>query len=109
MYAAFVSGIPVSAGSVQHRALSCSSKRDVGPWQVRNRSVIAMKSNGENPKLPKLPQGFTPFSEELNGRVAMLGFILAIATELLNPEHPGIAAQIGSIFDVLQIAHAMPM
>ncbi|WP_017325952.1 high light inducible protein [Synechococcus sp. PCC 7336] len=37
--------------------------------------------------------GFTAFSEKWNGRLAMLGFVIGIATELLTGE--GILTQIG--------------
>lgn len=37
--------------------------------------------------------GFTNFAENLNGRLAMLGFIIAIATELMTGK--GILAQLG--------------
>ena len=37
--------------------------------------------------------GFTAFAENLNGRLAMLGFAIAIATELLTGK--GILAQLG--------------
>jgi Chlorophyll A-B binding protein len=37
--------------------------------------------------------GFTSFAENWNGRLAMLGFIIAIATELLTGK--GILGQLG--------------
>ncbi|MEL7085031.1 MAG: high light inducible protein [Cyanobacteria bacterium P01_A01_bin.3] len=37
--------------------------------------------------------GFTGFAEKWNGRLAMLGFVIGIATELLTGE--GILTQIG--------------
>ncbi|MGK7906232.1 MAG: high light inducible protein [Synechococcus sp.] len=37
--------------------------------------------------------GFTSFAEKWNGRLAMLGFVIGIATELLTGE--GILTQIG--------------
>ena len=37
--------------------------------------------------------GFTEYAERLNGRLAMLGFVLAIATEVLTGE--GILGQLG--------------
>jgi hypothetical protein len=45
----------------------------------------------------QIPQGFTFFAEQLNGRAAMFGFALAIATEIINPTHPGIVAQVSSL------------
>ena len=37
--------------------------------------------------------GFVPFAESLNGRLAMLGFVIAIATEALSGK--GILGQLG--------------
>lgn len=37
--------------------------------------------------------GFTSFAENWNGRLAMLGFVIGIATELLTGK--GILAQLG--------------
>ena len=37
--------------------------------------------------------GFTSFAETWNGRLAMLGFIIAVATELMTGQ--GILAQLG--------------
>lgn len=37
--------------------------------------------------------GFTTFAENWNGRLAMLGFVIGIATELLTGK--GILAQLG--------------
>jgi hypothetical protein len=37
--------------------------------------------------------GFTSFAEAWNGRLAMLGFIIAIATELMTGQ--GILSQLG--------------
>ncbi len=39
--------------------------------------------------------GFTEFAETWNGRLAMLGFLIGIATELLTGQ--GILSQIGLI------------
>ena len=37
--------------------------------------------------------GFTAFAEAWNGRLAMLGFVIAVATELMTGQ--GILAQVG--------------
>ena len=38
-------------------------------------------------------KGFTPFAEKWNGRLAMLGFVIGVSTELLTGQ--GILSQIG--------------
>ena len=44
-----------------------------------------MASSSSNSfKVPFQRTGFVPFAESLNGRLAMLGFVIAIATELLT-------------------------
>jgi hypothetical protein len=40
--------------------------------------------------------GFVPFAELWNGRLAMLGFVIGLATELLSGQ--GILAQLGLRF-----------
>jgi hypothetical protein len=45
---------------------------------------------------PLQKYGFTPFAERLNGRVAMLGFTLALLTELMTGE--GIIGQLSALF-----------
>ena len=44
-------------------------------------------------KIPYQRTGFVPFAESLNGRLAMLGFVIAIATEALSGK--GILGQLG--------------
>mmetsp|Transcript_44383 Transcript_44383/g.172520 ORF Transcript_44383/g.172520 Transcript_44383/m.172520 type:complete len:97 (-) Transcript_44383:476-766(-) len=41
--------------------------------------------------------GWTFFSENWNGRIAMLGMIIAIGTEQINPAHPTIIQQLGAL------------
>jgi len=41
--------------------------------------------------------GFTDFAESWNGRLAMIGFVLALATEALTGE--GIIGQVTSLFN----------
>ena len=40
--------------------------------------------------------GFTQFAEIWNGRLAMLGFVIGLATELLTGQ--GVLSQLGLIF-----------
>ena len=44
-------------------------------------------------KVPYQRTGFVPFAESLNGRLAMLGFVIAIATEAFSGK--GILGQLG--------------
>ncbi len=44
-------------------------------------------------KIPYQRTGFVPFAESFNGRLAMLGFVIAIATEALSGK--GILGQLG--------------
>jgi hypothetical protein len=101
---AFVAGIailpsglttPLAPSFVSRGPVGCSARR-TGP------AVLMAMSPQEDVKLPQIPQGFTLFSEQLNGRAAMFGFLLAIATEIINPNHPGIAAQVASVFEVIK-------
>ena len=49
-----------------------------------------VKPNIEDPKF-----GFNFYSEKLNGRAAMIGFIIAIAIELIT--HEGVVSWLGLI------------
>lgn len=53
----------------------------------------------------KIPQGFTAFSEQLNGRAAMIGFVLALATEAITGK--GIIGQVSALFDVTDVVRAL--
>lgn len=44
-------------------------------------------------KNPENKIGFTSFAENLNGRLAMLGFVIGIVTEIMTGK--GILAQLG--------------
>jgi ferrochelatase len=58
---------------------------------ICNRRLTTMASSGF--KIPYQRTGFVPFAESLNGRLAMLGFVIAIATEALSGK--GILGQLG--------------
>ena len=59
--------------------------------KLRNECLTAMASSDS--KVPYQRTGFVPFAESLNGRLAMLGFVIAIATEALCGK--GILGQLG--------------
>ena len=99
---AFVSTIPTLArpASTSLAASSftaSSSKVTVAPTR---HATLRMAADDNK----KIPQGFTAFSEQLNGRAAMIGFVLALSTELITGK--GIVGQVGSIFEVVNNAKA---
>jgi hypothetical protein len=112
---AFVSSFTTSlaTGFNAAQVSTFTSKPSVAVGPARRYAAVSMdmdpktKGNmipdGYDPssKGTKIPQGFTFFAEQLNGRAAMFGFALAIATEIINPNHPGIVAQIASIVKII--------
>mmetsp|Transcript_7121 Transcript_7121/g.15221 ORF Transcript_7121/g.15221 Transcript_7121/m.15221 type:complete len:117 (-) Transcript_7121:86-436(-) len=46
------------------------------------------------------PQGFTAYSEKVNGRLAMIGFTLALVTEAIAPSHPSLIKQLFTLFPI---------
>lgn len=104
MNTAFVSATPVLA-----RAPVLSSSTTFTPTtrvttRVQSapvrRSTLVMKTGDKEP----IPQGFTLYSEQINGRAAMFGFILAVATEAITGK--GIIGQLSALGDVSGIASA---
>lgn len=57
------------------------------------------------PSPPKIPQGFTAFSEQLNGRVAMMGLLLGLVTEMITGR--GMVGQLSSIFEIWSMASTL--
>jgi hypothetical protein len=99
---AFVSGVAVFP-SVASSTVAKSSFVSYRPSVVASaRRQVATVHMGIGDQNKKIPQGFTLFSEQLNGRAAMFGFVLALATEIINPAHPGIIAQVSSLVDVIK-------
>lgn len=86
--------VPAKTSSFAGRPVAASAA------PVRRANIVRMSLLDE--KDTSIPQGFTLFSETLNGRAAMVGFFLALSTELINPQHPGIVAQVGSVFSTIQ-------
>jgi len=62
-------------------------------FNVCNECLTAVASSDF--KVPYRRTGFVPFAESLNGRLAMLGFVIAIATEALSGK--GILGQLGLV------------
>ncbi|CAN8070179.1 unnamed protein product [Agarophyton chilense] len=100
---AFITATPILARpTVSQTTTSFTARRTVVAAPLR-RATVSMA--GEKPKIEKVPQGFTAFSETLNGRAAMMGFTLAIVTELITGK--GILGQVGSIFEIVNLASAL--
>lgn len=68
------------------------------PKSRTTKSKITTQKLGLNLPGQQIPQGFTEFSEKLNGRVTMVSFVAALAAEVLNPAHPTIVQQVGFVF-----------
>eukprot|EP00186_Timspurckia_oligopyrenoides_P003190 CAMPEP_0182446774 /NCGR_PEP_ID=MMETSP1172-20130603/5996_1 /TAXON_ID=708627 /ORGANISM="Timspurckia oligopyrenoides, Strain CCMP3278" /LENGTH=119 /DNA_ID=CAMNT_0024642851 /DNA_START=223 /DNA_END=582 /DNA_ORIENTATION=- len=86
----------VSAFSGVRQSASVASKRVVLNMKVDDK----VKSTLQNDKKiasnePGL--GWSLSNEKLNGRLAMLGFALALVTEAIAPGHPSIVQQVVSI------------
>ncbi|MFM2314560.1 MAG: hypothetical protein RLZZ04_3836 [Cyanobacteriota bacterium] len=56
---------------------------------------ITILNKARTMKNPENKLGFTQFAENWNGRLAMMGFVIGIATELLTGQ--GILSQLGLI------------
>lgn len=97
---AFITGLALpSARSVQiSRANVCGDR--VGAtckkMVTRRTNGIVMLKEDKKGDVPEIPQGFTRFSENFNGRAAMIGFTLAVVTELITGK--GIVEQVSALF-----------
>lgn len=95
---AFVSATPVVARASSAVATSSfTSRRDVVVSNVNSRRATLRMAAGED---KSVPQGFTMFSEQLNGRAAMMGFVIAIATEAMTGQ--GILGQLESVVKTVE-------
>lgn len=109
--AAFVSASPlVSAAAPRTAAVSSSSSfthsaTPAVPAVPARRARIHMAADDDGNRA--VPQGFTVFSEKLNGRAAMLGFILAVTTEAITGQ--GIVGQVSSLLNVFENVGQFPM
>jgi len=97
---AFVSGVslsvraPVSAAVSPRTSAFAGARVAVAPVATRA-SLRMVGEDFEN--VPTKPDGWTPYAEVWNGRFAMVGFVLALATQILNPAHPTIAQQVAAL------------
>ncbi|KAA8498527.1 hypothetical protein FVE85_6112 [Porphyridium purpureum] len=102
--AAFVHGVGIVAGRPQVAIRNISSK--TSPVSRRNaRTIVALKDDNSNVlqkqreqlrQAEELPRqaGWSAYAERVNGRLAMFFFVVALVTNIANPEHPGIVDQI---------------
>ncbi|KAJ8903526.1 hypothetical protein NDN08_004632 [Rhodosorus marinus] len=94
---AFVSGSSFVGQRVAGRQQTC--KRTTGTPAVRmalekdDKIIVTL----DDLKLDEKRNGWTFYSEAWNGRLAMLGIIIAIGTEQINPAHPTIIHQLGAL------------
>eukprot|EP00171_Calliarthron_tuberculosum_P008837 IDg8837t1 len=100
MTTAFTTSLAAPLTTRGSRAL-CTAR----PSRTIARTPPAMRASGKGPDLPKIPQGFTSYSELLNGRAAMLGFSLAVVTELITGR--GMLGQMHSVLEIVNMANAL--
>lgn len=80
-----------------NRAVAASPKRRGAvrmTYQQGDKTIVTRNDL----ELEEQRKGFTFYSEKWNGRLAMLGFVIALATEVINPAHPTIVQQVASLF-----------
>lgn len=98
---AFVAVSPVAAArpaiAPATSSFTPSLKYRVAAAPTNRTAVIRMGAKDDN---KSIPQGFTLFSEQLNGRAAMMGFVIAIATEAITGQ--GILGQLSSVTDTVK-------
>mmetsp|Transcript_19603 Transcript_19603/g.19699 ORF Transcript_19603/g.19699 Transcript_19603/m.19699 type:complete len:126 (+) Transcript_19603:3-380(+) len=121
---AFVNGVVVGKSVFAGNSVNKCESLNISPVivnRVGNRSVIvAGRKLEENTKFESIEsnkaalneaieeadgqlQGFTPYSEMVNGRMAMIGFTLALVTEIIAPSHPSLITQLFTMFPINKI------
>lgn len=96
---AFVAATPVLARTIPSVSNTSFTSRSIVALPARRSATIMMADK------ERIPQGFTAFSEMLNGRAAMLGIVLAIVTEAITGK--GIVGQVAALGDIASITHAL--
>lgn len=94
---AFVAATPVLARSSPVLSTSSLTSRRSTVSQAPRPARIVMSADNDQ----SIPQGFTSFSENLNGRAAMVGFVLAVVTEAITGQ--GIVGQIESVAKIFEV------
>eukprot|EP00184_Porphyridium_aerugineum_P005679 CAMPEP_0184699636 /NCGR_PEP_ID=MMETSP0313-20130426/5839_1 /TAXON_ID=2792 /ORGANISM="Porphyridium aerugineum, Strain SAG 1380-2" /LENGTH=120 /DNA_ID=CAMNT_0027158755 /DNA_START=130 /DNA_END=492 /DNA_ORIENTATION=+ len=117
--AAFVSGI--SYGTiVQAKTNTLVSGYKASPVSRRSaRTIVALKEPNSSTLIEEKQKilrdaedlerkgGFSEYAERVNGRMAMLGFVLALVTEVVAPSHPSLVQQIFAMFPIEQALKAI--
>lgn len=96
---AFVSATPILVRSSLATSSFAARPSPVFVTSTPKRARVVMSKDDEEKK--SIPQGFTSFSENLNGRAAMMGFVLAIVTEAITGQ--GIVGQVEFIAKVFEV------
>jgi hypothetical protein len=115
--------VPAAAASVGvsvssfHPSFTRSPSSAAAPpcFAIRRITRAALRPDTETEKVPRFnsiaenraamsdsivqqPKGFTPYAEKVNGRLAQLGFVIGLATEILSHDHLTIGQQILLMF-----------
>ncbi|KAA8498617.1 hypothetical protein FVE85_6202 [Porphyridium purpureum] len=102
--AAFVNGCGIAANRVPVSQKQISFKS--APVSRRNtKTIVALKDDSKDVldkqreqlrQAEELPRqaGWTAYAERVNGRLAMIFFVVGLVTNIVSPEHPGLVDQI---------------
>mmetsp|Transcript_12101 Transcript_12101/g.32577 ORF Transcript_12101/g.32577 Transcript_12101/m.32577 type:complete len:116 (+) Transcript_12101:31-378(+) len=108
---AFVTAVG-SATTFGRKASACVSRK---PAAAKRKAVIrasrdlkersAFSVVEENRRIMREAEevrdkGFTAYAEKVNGRMAMIGFTLALLTEAIAPTHPSLVQQLFTLFPI---------
>ncbi|KAA8498528.1 hypothetical protein FVE85_6113 [Porphyridium purpureum] len=90
---AFVSISGLSTVSTNKIQKTCARTASV----ARSNSKVIVAAGPQTEEKNKVKPGFTLANETLNGRAAMIGFVLALVTEIVSPQHPTLLQQIHTL------------
>lgn len=97
---AFITALPVAAAKYASPTISSVVRYNAVKVAPARRDCATMMAKNDK-KLPfPFPQGFTESSEILNGRAAMMGFVLAVVTEVITGE--GVIGQVSAMVKDLE-------
>ncbi|KAA8498619.1 hypothetical protein FVE85_6204 [Porphyridium purpureum] len=90
---AFVSLTGVSTVSAKQFKATCAKSASVS--RGNGKVIVAAAPQTQEDK--KVRPGFNVKNEVLNGRAAMIGFVLALVTEIVSPQHPTLLQQVHAL------------